>query len=80
MQPLHDRMNKARVHDIDMARKQGLINDEEATQLKEAAKAVAAAIAVDDFTAEELTRHDANHVQGDTPSPAQKRPRPAAAE
>ncbi len=79
-QPLRDRMNKAHVRDIDQARKQGLINDGEAAQLSETAKAVAAAIAVDDFTAEELTHHDANHVQGDTPSPAQKRPRPAAAE
>jgi acyl-CoA dehydrogenase len=79
-QPLHDRMNKARVHDLDQARKQGVINDGEAAQLKETAAAVAAAIAVDDFTAEELTHHDANHAQGDRPSPAQKRPRPAAVE
>jgi hypothetical protein len=27
-----------------------------------------------------LTRHDAEHTQGDGQSPAQKRPRPAAAE
>ncbi|MGH9805928.1 MAG: acyl-CoA dehydrogenase domain-containing protein, partial [Terriglobia bacterium] len=75
-----DRMNKARVHDIDEAHKQGLINEGEAAQLKKAAKAVAAAIAVDDFAADELTHHDANHEQGDGPSPAQKRSRPAAAE
>jgi acyl-CoA dehydrogenase len=79
-QPLRDRLNKTRVHDIDQARMQGLINDTEATQLKETAAAVAAAIAVDDFAADELTRHDADHMQGDRPSPAQKRPRPAAAE
>jgi len=79
-QPLRDRMNKAHARDIDQARKQGLINDGEAAQLKETAKAVAAAIAVDDFTAEELTHHDATDAQGDKSSPAQKRPRPAAAE
>jgi hypothetical protein len=27
-----------------------------------------------------LTHHDADHAQGDRPSPALKRPRPAAAE
>jgi acyl-CoA dehydrogenase len=80
MQPLHDRMNKVRVHDIDLARKQGLINDGEAAQLSETAEAVAAAIAVDDFTAEELTHHDADNAHGELPSPTQKRPRPAAAE
>jgi acyl-CoA dehydrogenase len=79
-QPLRDRMNKAHVRDIDQARKQGLINDSEATQLKETAAAVATAIAVDDFTAEELTHHDADHAQGDKSSPAQKQSRPAAAE
>jgi len=79
-QPLRDRLNKARVHDIDQARKQNLINDGEAAQLKETAAAVAACIAVDDFSAEELTHHDANLAQGDRSSPAQTRPRPAAAE
>jgi acyl-CoA dehydrogenase len=79
-QPLRDRLNMARVRDIDQALKQSLINDGEAAQLKDTAAAVAAAIAVDDFTADELTRHDADHMQGDGPSPAQKRPRPAAAE
>jgi acyl-CoA dehydrogenase len=79
-QPLRDRMNKAHVHDIDQARKQNLINESEAAQLRDTAAVVAATIAVDDFTAEELTHHDANHAQGDRSSPAQKRPRPAAAE
>src|SRR5258707_4616891 len=79
-QPLRDRMNKAHVRDIDQALKQNLINDREAAQLKETARAVAIAIAVDDFAAGELTNHDADHVQGDRPSPPQKRPRPAAAE
>jgi acyl-CoA dehydrogenase len=79
-QPLRDRMNKARVRDIDQARKQDLINDAEAAQLKAAAEAVAATVAVDDFRAEDLTRHDADHMQGGIPSPAKTRPRPAAAE
>ena len=79
-QPLRDRMNKARVRDIDQAHKQGLINDAKLAQLKTTAEAVAATVAVDDFGAEELTRHDAGHMQGDVPSPAQTRPRPAAAE
>ena len=69
-QPLRDRLNKAHVLDIDQALKQNLINGNEATQLGETAQAVAIAIAVDDFTAEELTHHDADHAQGDRPSPA----------
>ncbi len=49
-------MRKARVRDIGKARAQGLINDAEAAQLEELAKAIAAAIAVDDFAPEELVR------------------------
>jgi acyl-CoA dehydrogenase len=79
-QPLRDRMNKAHVRDIDQARKQGLINDGEAAQLKEVTEAVAAAIGVDDFTAGELTHHDANRAQGDKLSPTQQQRRPTAAE
>jgi acyl-CoA dehydrogenase len=79
-QPLRDRMNKAHVRDINQARKQGLINDGEAAQLKKTAAAVAAVIAVDDFTAEELTHHDAKRAEGDKPSPAQRKRRPTAAE
>jgi acyl-CoA dehydrogenase len=80
VQPVRDRMHQARIRDIEQARQKNLVNDDEATQLREAEKAVAAAIAVDDFTAEELTHHDANRTQGDTSSPAKSRPRPAAAE
>jgi acyl-CoA dehydrogenase len=80
VQAVRDRMNKARVRDIGEARKQGLINDSEAAQLKETADAVAAAIGVDDFSAEELTHHDAQRAQGDRPSPAQRQQRPTAAE
>jgi acyl-CoA dehydrogenase len=79
-QPVSDRLRMAHVHDIDQARKQDLINEGEAAQLHDTAAAVAAAIAVDDFTAEELTRHDANHIQGETSSLARPRPRPTAAE
>jgi acyl-CoA dehydrogenase len=79
-QPLRDRMNNARVRNIDQARKQNLINDAEAAQLKATADAVALAVGVDDFSAEELTRHDASHKQGDMPSQVQTRPRSAAGE
>ena len=56
VQPLRDRMRTARVRDIDQAVQQRTINADEAAQLKAAADAVAAAIAVDDFAPEELTR------------------------
>jgi acyl-CoA dehydrogenase len=79
-QPLRDRLRNARVHDIDDACSKGLINDSEAAQLRETEMAVAAAIDVDDFSADELIHHDANPTQGDRPSSAQERPRPAAAE
>jgi acyl-CoA dehydrogenase len=79
-QPLRDRLRKVRIHDIDDARSKGLINDSESAQLRETEMAVAAAIDVDDFSAEELIHHDANPTQGDRSSSAQERPRPAAAE
>jgi acyl-CoA dehydrogenase len=55
VQPIRDRMQTARVRDIDQAVKQRTITAEEATKLRAAAEAVAAAIAVDDFAPEELT-------------------------
>jgi acyl-CoA dehydrogenase len=70
-QPLRDRMHKAHVRDIDKARQQGLINEAEAGQLRAAAEAVAAAIAVDDFAAEELSPRRA---MGDMLSQAMSRP------
>jgi hypothetical protein len=48
-------MNIVRVRDVDQAVKQRTINADEAAQLKAAAEAVAAAIAVNDFAPEELT-------------------------
>jgi acyl-CoA dehydrogenase len=54
-QPLRDRLRKARVHDIDTARRQGLIGEAEAEQLQAAAQAITAAVAVDDFAPEELS-------------------------
>jgi acyl-CoA dehydrogenase len=74
-QPLRDRMQHARVRDIGEARQRHLINDAEAAQLRVAAEAVAAAVAVDDFSPEELTLRQAT---GDVSSQAM--PRPAAAE
>jgi acyl-CoA dehydrogenase len=67
-QPIRDRMHAARVRDVDQAFTQRTINEQEAAQLKEAAEAVAAAIAVDDFAPEELTGCGAAH-EGDGSSP-----------
>jgi acyl-CoA dehydrogenase len=69
VQPIRDRMHAARIRDIDQALKQRMINEAEAAQLKDAAEAVAAAIAVDDFSPEELTARGAAH-KGDVSSQA----------
>jgi acyl-CoA dehydrogenase len=74
-EPLRERMHKAHVHDVEKARKQGLINEAEAAQLHAAAEAVEAAVAVDDFAPEELSPRRA---LGDVLSQAM--PRPTAAE
>jgi len=68
VQPVRDRMQAVRVRDVDQALKQRTINDQEAAQLKQAAEAVAAAIAVDDFAPEELTGRGAAH-EGDVSLP-----------
>jgi acyl-CoA dehydrogenase len=57
--PIRERMRKAHVHDADKARAQGLITDSEAGELRAAADAVAAAVAVDDFAPEELSPRQA---------------------
>jgi acyl-CoA dehydrogenase len=69
VQPIRDRMRKARVRDIGQAERQRTIDATEVAQLREAAEAVAAAIAVDDFAPEELTSRGA-FQQGDVSSPA----------
>jgi acyl-CoA dehydrogenase len=69
VQPIRDRMHAARVRDVDQAVKQRTISADEAAQLKTAADAVAAAVAVNDFAPEELTSRGAMH-KGDEPSPA----------
>jgi len=53
-QPLRDRLHKAHVRDVETARREGLITDAEANELRAAADAVAAAVAVDDFAPEAL--------------------------
>ena len=79
VQPIRDRMRTARVRDIDQAVMQCTISADEAAQLRTAAEAVSAAIAVDDFAPEELTsRGSAN--KGDVSSQANSQTRPAAAE
>ena len=87
VQPIRDRMRTARVRDIDQALKQRTIDAAEAAQLKAAADAVAAAIAVDDFAPEEPTsrgaatrktchrkRHLDGHRSRDRKQPSKRRP------
>ena len=74
-QPLRDRLQHARVRDVEEALARHLINAAEAAQLRAAAEAVAAAVAVDDFSPQELTAHQ---PMGDVSSQAM--PRPAAAQ
>jgi acyl-CoA dehydrogenase len=69
VQAIRDRMHKAHVRDIEQAARQRTIDAPEAAQLREAAEAVAAAIAVDDFAPEELASRGASQ-QGDVSSPA----------
>jgi len=76
VQPIRDRMRAARLRDIDHALGAGTINAEEAAQLLAAAEAVSAAIAVDDFSPQELASRGAAK-NGDVPSQA-KAHRPAA--
>ena len=86
VQPIRDRMRTAHARDIDQALRQRTITADEAVKLKAAAEAVSAAIAVDDFAAEELTSRGAPK-KGDVSSQATSQPdhpaslpRPAAAE
>ena len=79
VQPIRDRMHAARVRDIDQAVKRGTITADEATKLKAAAEAVAAAIAVDDFAPEELTARGAAS-KGAVSSQATSQTRSVAAE
>src|SRR4029077_12532776 len=61
-------MHHAHVRDVDDARRQGLITEAEASELRAAADAVDAAIAVDDFAPEELAPRQAAEA-------ARRRPR-----
>ncbi len=79
VQPIRDRMHTARVRDVDQAVKQRTITASEAAQLKAAAEAVAAAIAVDDFAPEELTARGAVN-KGEASSQATSLSQPFAAE
>ena len=69
---VRERMRKARVRDVGKARAQGLINDAEAAQLEALAKAIAAAVAVDDFAPEEISPKRAS--LGDVLSPRMSQP------
>jgi acyl-CoA dehydrogenase len=79
VQPIRDRMHAAHLRDIDQAVKQRTITADEAAQLRAAANAASAAIAVDDFAPEELTSRGASN-KGDVSSQVISQPRPAAAE
>ncbi len=76
-QPIRDRMHTARVRDIDQAVAQRTITADEAAQLRQAAEAVAAAVAVNDFAPEELTSRGASH-QGGVSSQATSQVPPSA--
>jgi len=78
VQPIRDRMHTARVRDIDAALEQRTITADEAAQLRQAAAAVAAAIAVDDFAPEELTSRGATN-KGDVSSQTASHSTPSAA-
>ena len=74
-------MRKGHIRDIDQALASRTITADEAAQLKAAAAAVSAAIAVDDFAPEELTSRGAAK-KGDEPlatsqSPSNPQPRSA---
>jgi acyl-CoA dehydrogenase len=79
VQPLRDRMRSAHVYDIATAEGQRVITSDGAAQLKTAADAAAAVIAVDDFAPEELSPRDA-WTRGDVSSPAKSWPPATAAE
>jgi acyl-CoA dehydrogenase len=75
---LHARMHRANIREIELARQKDIINDAEAAQLRIAAQAVVAAVAVDDFAPEELS---ARRALGDVLSqPITPLSRPTAAE
>ena len=79
VEPIRERMHKARVRDIDQALAQGLISEADAGQLRAAAEAVAAAVAVDDFAPEALSprrdlAEDLARDLGDVLSQAKSRP------
>ena len=68
---IRERMHAARVRDIDQAVQQRTITTDEAVQLKSAAEAVAAAVAVNDFAPEELAARGAGAGnKGEPSSPA----------
>jgi acyl-CoA dehydrogenase len=58
-QPLRDRLHKAHIRDVEKARQEGLITEAEAGELRAAADAVAAAVAVDDFAPEAISPRQA---------------------
>jgi len=58
-EPLHKKLRAARVKDISEALAAGVLTAEEAETLGEAAAAISAVVAVDDFSKAELAPHQA---------------------
>ena len=79
VQPLRDRMRAAHVRDISTAENQRVITPDEVAQLKAAADAASAVIAVDDFAPEELSPRHAS-TKGDVSSKTTPLPPATAAE
>jgi acyl-CoA dehydrogenase len=69
--PLRDRLRNANVRDVDAALAQRLITAAEAGQLRAAADAVAAAIAVDDFAPEDLAPRQTSDAAAADAAPLQ---------
>src|SRR5262249_55814130 len=68
-QSIRDQLRNARVTDLELAHRRGLIDAAEIAELKIAEQAVADVIAVDDFAADEVSPHSQSR-EGDLPSPA----------
>jgi acyl-CoA dehydrogenase len=68
-QPLRDRLRNARVHDLEEARRRGLIDVADVARLKDVDQAIADVVAVDDFAAEELSPRRRSDTEGDLTLP-----------
>lgn len=74
-EPIRDKMKALGVRDPEIARERGFITQAEHEQLKKAAEAVSAVVAVDDFAPEEVSALYKQHAKGDAPSPQKPKQR-----